>query len=699
MLRCLVALSVGSLLLPAQDLFQFTTRNFSDYAATLLGNGYLLGATSWNGAAAATSALAGVYDNLQAGSYPYQALIPAWNEVDYFNGCTWLNQARPGDLRLAGYVQTLDARRGLLSTRYDWIDCNRTTHIEVTAFPARHERQLSAVRFSVTPDYGVTAGPVTISFPVGGPAEAGYVWEGAKLPGPVPITRVEPDPDGRGFIALSETRDHKVQVAQALRIHPDPNLRPYEVLAGVSLEDPQHPSVNLKFIAVQGQTYTFVKFVATVSSLDTNRIVEKARALALDAERSGYASLIAAHEKAWDELWTADIRIQGDVEAQRAIHAAMFYLFSSVRSDTDTSIPAVAVPSRAYLGRVWWDADTFVFPSLLVLNPGMARSLVSYRCARLAQAQQNAKMRGYRGALFPMQSAATGSEAAPEWSNEIHVTGDVAMAQWRYFLGTGDAAWLRECGYPVLRDVADFWASRATYVDRTGQYEIRDVTGPNEAVTHVDDNAYTNALARRVLETASEAASRVGVSANPEWARIAPKIALSFDPQKKRHLEHAGDFEGKYAHTVPMMSYPLDMGFPDEVKRNDLDLALRNFGKPGYEVGMLGNFYSVVASELGDGDLAYRLFLDAMRSYAKPPFYAMSETPSNNRFVFLTAEGAFLQQVIFGFTGLRFSGDGLSPRFRPVLPRAWQSLELRGINLNGKRHTVRIQQGGKLVIQ
>ena len=273
------------------------------------------------------------------------------------------------------------------------------------------------------------------------------------------------------------------------------------------------------------------------------------------------------------------------------------------------------------------------------------------------------------------------------------------MAQWRYFLGTGDADWLRQCGYPVLRDVADFWASRVSEVVHADQYEIRDVTGPNGAIAHVDDDAYTNAIARRVMEAATEAAHRLGVSAKPEWARIAPKIVLPFDPQNERHLEHAGDFEGKYAHTVPMLSYPLEMDLSGQVKRNDLDLALRNFGKPGYEVGMLGNFYSIVACELGDGELAYRLFLETMRSYAKPPFYAMSETPGNNRFTFLTAEGALLQQVIFGFMGLRLSSDGLSPRFRPILPPDRQSLELRGINLNGKRRTVRVQPGGKLTIE
>ena len=148
-----------------------------------------------------------------------------------------------------------------------------------------------------------------------------------------------------------------------------------------------------------------------------------------------------------------------------------------------------------------------------------------------------------------------------------------------------------------------------------------------------------------------------------------------------------------------MLIYPLEMDFPSEIERNDLELALRNFGKPGYEVGMLGNFYSIIASQLGERDVAYRLFLETMRSYAKPPFYAMSETPGNNRFTFLTAEGAFLQQIIFGFTGLRFSSAGLNPRYPPALPAAWQSLELEGINWNGKKHTIRIRQGGKLLIE
>jgi protein-glucosylgalactosylhydroxylysine glucosidase len=107
----------------------------------------------------------------------------------------------------------------------------------------------------------------------------------------------------------------------------------------------------------------------------------------------------------------------------------------------------------------------------------------------------------------------------------------------------------------------------------------------------------------------------------------------------------------------------------------------------------VGNFYSVVASELGDRELAYKLFIDTMRSYAKPPFYAMTETPNNNRSVFLTGEGAFLQQIVFGFTGLRFTDEGLKPVYPPQLPPTWQSLELRGIEVRGRRLDIRVGAG------
>jgi trehalose/maltose hydrolase-like predicted phosphorylase len=680
------------------DSFQFSTHSFSNSSSTLLGNGYLFGATPWNGTSASEATLAGLYDQLEENAYPYQALIPSWNGIDFWNGTHWVNALSAQAIDAQGYLQVLDAYRGVLSTSYDWVDSNHLTRVETQEFVSRPNSRLAVVRISITPQYGVEVGPVTVSFPLGGETGPPFVWEGAELPGSIPIRQIQADNDRRGFVAISQTRDGRTQVAEAVRIALPPNVPPLlQVHLGFD-GNLDTPALRVKFIARQGETYTFTKFVAVESSLDSNAPVDDARTVAAEAERAGFDSILREHVAGWRSLWETDVIIRGDAQAQRIVHAAMFYLFSALRPGVEWSVPAMSLPSRAYLGRIWWDADTWIFPSILVLHPELARSIVAYRCHRLPAAEENAQIRGLRGALYPMESAATGQEAAPEWSSEIHISGDVAMAQWRYYQATGDLQWLRECGYPNLRAASDFWASRATFDAQHNGYEILHVTGPNEAITNVNNDAYTNAIARRTLQVATEAARLLGETPSPEWTRVNQKLVIPFDTAHDVHLEHTGDEAGQFAHALILLAYPLDLGFPDVVKRHDLQVCLKNFGRPGYDVGMLGNFYSIVASELVDRNLAYKLFLSTIRSYAQPPFYAMTETPSNGRAVFLTAEGAFLQQVIFGFTGLRLTDEGLKGRYPPSLPLTWQSLEMRGISSRGKRYDIQVTSDGKLTM-
>jgi trehalose/maltose hydrolase-like predicted phosphorylase len=674
------------------DSFQFSTHNYTNYLPVFLSNGFLFGATTWNGTSAGAATLAGLYDHLQQDSYPYQALIPSWSEVDFFNGSRWLNQLLPAEMQVESYDQQLDGFHALLRTHYKWIDSSDSTQVEAVNFACRQNPRVGVTHVSLTPDFGVEVGPVTVSFPLGGGSGPPFVWEGATLPGSLPIKHLRFDSDHRGFVALSETRDSKVQVAQAVRVALPNNLPFPYVFLGLST-DLERPALHVKFIAVKGQTYVFTKVVAAVSSRESKAPLEDALASAAEAEHSGYESLLEEHERAWAKLWDTDIVIHGDVEAQRVVHAALYFLLSGFREGVTWSVPAMALPSRAYLGRIWWDDDTWIFPSLAILHPELARSVVAYRFKMLAGAKRNAEGRGLRGALFPMESADTGEEAAPEWGQEIHATGDVAMAQWRYFQATGDLDWLREYGYPVIKEVADFWVSRVRLSPDQEHYEILSVQGPNESIVNVDNDCYTNAVAKKTLEVATQAAKLVGATPDPDWAKISKRILILYDKQHNYHPEFAGDEAGHYASLLILLTYPLQMNTSDELKHNDLHACLRTYGQPGYEVGMMGNFYSVVASELGDRELAYKFFIDMIRSYAKPPFYAMTETPRNNRFVFLTGEGAFLQQIVFGFTGLRFSDDGLKSVYPPQLPPAWQSLELRGIHVRGRRLDVRVGPG------
>lgn len=677
--------------------FVFTAEKFSEYSPVSLGNGYLVGATPWNGTAPTSSAIVGLYDHLEEGSYSYQALIPCWNELDYWNGSHWLNQLPVDVFRAAGYRQNLDTYHGILQTQYDWVDADKVTHITVESFIARDVPGRAVVQFSFTPNYGVEAGPITVSFPLGGGEGEAFNWEGMNLPGAIPTHKVGVNADHRGFWAVSKLRGGSGVVAEAVQLEIPSTLDPSQLSIGL-VADLRHPSLNVKFIARSGQTYVFTKYVGVAAGTSEIAVVKEAQHTARLALELGYGKLLRQHEGAWESLWQSDILIEGDPEAQRAVHAALFYLLCMLRPGSDWSLPAIGLPSRAYLGRIWWDADTWVFPSLLLMHPDLAQSVVAYRERMLPGAVENAKNHHHQGAKFPMESATTGLEEAPEWSSEIHEAGDVALAQWRYYQATGDIRWLRAQGYPVIRDVANFWTSRVHYNSQEARYEIRHLTGPNEAITDVNNDAYTNGIARLTLNVAIQAAHLLGSAANPKWEQVASKLFIPFDESKQNHPEHEGDVEGRYAHTTAMLAYPLAVPMPEQVKRNDLEACMKNFMKPGYEVGMLGNFYSIVASELQRKELAYSLFLHMERSFAKPPFYAMSETPENDRFVFLTAEGAFLQQILFGFTGLRLTDEGLVQKFRPSLPEAWKSLEIRNVRVRGEILNIKINKEDEISI-
>src|SRR2546427_335731 len=191
----------------------------------------------------------------------------------------------------------------------------------------------------------------------------------------------------------------------------------------------------------------------------------RAEASVQAAVAKGYDALLAEHRAAWRRLWETDVVVEGDPQLQRVIHTMLFYLLASARAGTDLSVSPMGLSSAGYYGHVFWDADTWMFPALLLMHPDIARSMVTFRARVLPAAQRNAQAYGFAGAMYPWESDERGEETTPRfaWQNarsEIHVTGDVALAQWQFYLATGDSTWLAQVGEPVIRATADFWASR-----------------------------------------------------------------------------------------------------------------------------------------------------------------------------------------------------------------------------------------------
>ncbi len=333
----------------------------------------------------------------------------------------------------------------------------------------------------------------------------------------------------------------------------------------------------------------------------------------------------------------------------------------------------MGLSSAGYYGHVFWDADTYMFPPLLLLHPEMARSMIMFRYRTLDAAQQNAKRNGYRGAMYPWEAGPDGQETTPRFAYqnalyENHVNGDVALAAWQYFLATGDHDWLERYGMPIIRQTAEFWTSRVTYNRDRKRYEIGKVVSVNESLIGVDNDPYTNAAAKKNLDIASTASRVLGQKSDPRWDEISRLLYLS-------------------AKDTILIDYPLELGLSGSDRRT----LARAFLAKQTEGAMMGTeFYPILGVELGDRTLVDALLPRTWQPYVRPPFNVLPETPDNDNINFLTGAGAFLQQFLFGYSGLRLRENGLTREFKPLLPGKVTKLILEGVSIRGVKRTLTI---------
>jgi trehalose/maltose hydrolase-like predicted phosphorylase len=249
-----------------------------------------------------------------------------------------------------------------------------------------------------------------------------------------------------------------------------------------------------------------------------------------------------------------------------------------------------------------------------------------------------------------------------------------------------------------LRETADFWVSRATHDAARDRYHIRDVVSVDEGLIGVSDDGYTNAVARRNLESATAAARTLGLTPNPTWMRVATRLHIAFDSARGTYRTYEGAPDSTLGSVTALLSYPLGMPMAPSVKRTNLEHAVHRMltGRRGAMMG--GTLLSVVAAELGDRALVDTLLRPSYDGYLKGPFLLISETPTNDAVSFVTGAGGFLQQVIFGYTGLRIGEAGLEPAFAPVLPSRVTRLALHGLRARGKRYDVIVDAAGRHVL-
>jgi trehalose/maltose hydrolase-like predicted phosphorylase len=450
-----------------------------------------------------------------------------------------------------------------------------------------------------------------------------------------------------------------------------------------------------------------------------------------EASQLGFEYLYGEHRRAWSHRWAhADVSIDGAPELQRRVRVALFHLMGAVGDRGEAAVGARGLTGHGYRGHVFWDADLFTLPFLAATHPAAARAMLEYRIRRLPAAYAAARAEHHEGARFAWESATTGDDVTPlsihdaqgravpirTGHAEVHIVADVAWAAGCYLDWTGDAAFENGPGRELFIATARYWASRI-HVDHEGVGHLFGVIGPDEYHEPVDDNAYTNVLARwNLRKAAALATSATGYGETvphyeiDQWRMLADALVDGFDPASLIYEEFAGFYALDPLRISDLMPRPVNADLVlgrEPIRRGQVvkqaDVLMLHHLLPGeMAVGSLQpnlDFYeprTAHGSSLSPG-IHSSLFaragrldraVELLQVAAAVDADDVSKTGDGG--VHLATMGSVWQALAYGFMGLRPAGNALE--IDPRLPDDWSALGLH-VQFQGAVLALRIEPG------
>ena len=421
----------------------------------------------------------------------------------------------------------------------------------------------------------------------------------------------------------------------------------------------------------------------------------------------GFGRLLAAQEEYLDDFWRrSDVRvkdIQEDrikrttVEIQQAIRFNLFHILQASARAEDVGVPAKGLTGQAYDGHYFWDTEIYLLPFLTYTSPWIAKNLLAFRYKMLPQARARARQLGHRGAMFPWRTI-SGEEASAYYAAgtaQYHINADIMYALRKYVHATGDERFLQEYGAEMLVETARLWLDLGFYSDaKGGKFCINAVTGPDEYNTVVNNNAYTNLMARENLRYAAETikslqttgpdaykalADKTGLDPTEVqlWLRAAEQMYVPYDeklkiiPQDDNFLDRERwDFRNTPPDHYPLLLFyhPLNIYRKQVIKQADVVLAMfllgdgfpletkkRNF--EFYDPLTTGNrplsscVEAIIATQIEDIDKAIRYGLAAL-------LMDLADVGGNvKNGCHIASMGGTWMMLVYGFGGMR-DGDG-----------------------------------------
>lgn len=534
-----------------------------------------------------------------------------------------------------------------------------------------------------------------------------------------------------GIAMKTATKDKGIEIVEGTLLNIDEEIVQSRKYKELGEEAAEVFEIRVK----EGKEYVVEKYGVTYTSRDTDKdLIELLGQDLNEYVKQGLDNEMNLHKKKWKEIWEKiDIKIKGDDTAQLGIRFNLFQLTSSAsENDERVSIAAKGLHGEGYKGHVFWDTEIYMLPFFIYTNPKVARNLLMYRYNTLEGARKNARDNGYEGAQFPWEAADDGTEETPKWGvdydgnpvriwtgdEEFHISSDIVFAIWEYYRATKDKDFLINYGMEIILDTSKFWSSRVEYNKEFDRYEINRVIGPDEFHDHVNNNVYTNYLAKWNLEKGAELSewlkkenkevydsllNKLEITEEDikEWQGIADKIYIPRDPNSRVIEQFEGyfdlkdiaitehdengmpvwpDLQGHKLQETQLIKQPdvvmlmllLGDEFDKETKKENYEYYEK---RTMHKSSLSPSMYSIMGLTVGDTKNAYRYFMKTV----------MTDLEDNQGNAALglhaASTGGSWQSVVFGFGGLYVDEDERLC-LKPWLPEKWDELSFK-INWRG----------------
>lgn len=620
--------------------------------------------------------------------------------------------------KVVNFNRTLHIDEGYTSREVHWVSPNgREVKVNFNRLVSFSRKELFAIQVTVEPIRNVQK--VKIVSTVNGNV-TNYVEKGDP--------RV--NSEHTKLVALDDARvvgDYRIVQVSTMNTNLSAAcVTSYTAKASESIVDSGVIRDTFQFEAGSGPIVLTKKNVYTDTLRHGDDVVS--RGVELQRELASFDHLLVEQKYYLDEFWKiADIEVQGDQRLQQGIRFNLFHLLQSVGKDSVSNIAAKGLSGEGYEGHYFWDTEIYIFPFFLMTNPEMAKSLLMHRYSTLDHARNRAKQMGHeKGALFPWRTI-TGPESSaffPAGTAQYHISADIAYSFIQYYLVTKDVSFMQDYLAEVLFETARLWVDTGHM--RDGQFRIDNVTGPDEYTCIVNNNFYTNSMAKYNLDWAykiyqelddkakTDIQDRIGLEVGEvlAWKEAADYMYLPYseklgiNEQDDTFLsKKVWDFDNTSEEDYPLLLnyHPLTLYRHQVCKQADTVLAhflvedhqdeetiRRSYDYyekvTTHDSSLSYCVFSIMAAKLGYKEKAYRYFNETAR-------LDLDNLHKNTKDgLHMANMGGTWLALVYGFAGLRLKEDGL--HFSPVVVEEFGQLSFH-IKFQGR--TLKVELSDKFV--